>query len=103
MRDGRNIDRRQPPTRCDGCGRSAAETGMDRTGWAVSPPSAEVPGSYCLRCASALRMLEWFHRCVVCGAIVESESVAERRGWRFHADELGQLEPYCGACSAERR
>ena len=100
MRDGGNIERRQAPARCDGCGRSAAETGMDRHGWAVSPPTAEVPGSYCLRCASALRMLDWFVRCVSCGATVEDESVAERGGWRFHGDELGQLQPHCGACSS---
>ena len=76
---------------------------MDRYGWAVSPPSAEVPGSYCLRCASALRMLDWFVRCVECGATTGSEADAERLGWRFHADELGQLQPHCGICSAERR
>jgi predicted nucleic acid-binding Zn ribbon protein len=73
---------------------------MNRHGWAVSPPSAEVPGRYCLKCASALRMLEWFVRCVECGEIVESESVAERRGWRFRADALGQLQPHCPACSS---
>jgi hypothetical protein len=103
MRDGGNIERRQPPARCDGCGRNAAETGMDRHGWAVSPPAAEVPGRYCLACASALRMLEWFVRCVACGATVESETEAERYGWRFHTDELGQLQPHCGICSAGRR
>ena len=103
MRDGVHIERRQPPERCDGCGRTAVDTGMDRDGWAVNPPSAEVPGSYCLSCASALRMLDWFVRCVACGAIVESEADAECRGWRFHADELGQLQPHCGICSAERR
>jgi hypothetical protein len=73
---------------------------MNRHGWAVSPPSADVPGSYCLRCASALRMLEWFIRCVECGALVDSEPIAERRGWRFHLDDLGQLQPHCPACSS---
>ena len=102
MRDGGHIERRRPPARCDGCGRSAAKTGMDRDGWAVSPPSAEVPGSYCLRCASALRMLDWYVRCVSCGAIVENETAAEDSGWRFHADELGQLQPHCPTCSGPR-
>jgi hypothetical protein len=101
--DGNDIERRQPPARCDGCGRTAAETGMHQQGWAVSPPTAEVPGSYCLSCASALRMLQWFVRCVACGATVESEADAESRGWRFHPDELGQLQPYCGICSIELR
>jgi hypothetical protein len=100
MREAGNIERRRPPARCDGCGRTAKAAGMDRHGWAVSPPSADVPGHYCLSCASALRMLEWFVRCVECGQVVESESVAERHGWRFHADELGQLQPHCPACSA---
>ena len=41
--------------------------------------------------------------CVACGTTVENETEAERRGWRFHADELGQLQPYCGICSIELR
>jgi hypothetical protein len=102
MVDAGNIERRNPPARCDGCGRSAEETEMSRYGWAISPPSAEVPGSYCLRCASALRMLEWFVRCVACGAIVANETAAEESGWRFHADPLGQLQPHCPACSSRR-
>jgi transcription initiation factor TFIIIB Brf1 subunit/transcription initiation factor TFIIB len=48
-------------------------------------------------------MLEWFVRCVDCGAVVESEVEAERQGWRFFQDELAQLEPRCGICSAEQR
>jgi len=76
---------------------------MTKHGWAVSPSTAEVPGRYCLSCASALRMLEWFVRCVECGASVESETVAERRGWRFHTDSLGQLQPHCPACSSNAR
>jgi hypothetical protein len=95
-----DIERREPPARCDGCGRSAEDADMYRYGWAVSPPAAEVPGSYCLRCASALRMLAWFVRCVECGQVVESESAAEQNGWRFHEDPLGQLQPHCPVCSA---
>ncbi len=76
---------------------------MTQHGWTISPPSAAVPGTYCLRCASALRMLDWYVRCVDCGAVAESEAEAERLGWRFHPDELGQLQPSCGICSATRR
>lgn len=76
---------------------------MTDHGWTISPPSAAVPGTYCLSCASALRMLDWFVRCVDCGAVVESELDAERYGWRFFPDELGQLQPHCGICTAERR
>lgn len=76
---------------------------METHGWAVSPPAATVPGSYCLACASALRMLQWFVRCLACGATVESETAAEREGWRFYADELGQLQPYCPICALDVR
>jgi hypothetical protein len=98
-----NLERRRAPARCDGCGRSAEAAGMSNQGWAVSPPSAPVPGTYCLSCASALRMLEWFVRCVECGATVHDDSVAERSGWRFFPDRLGQLQPHCALCTAERR
>jgi len=98
-----NLERRRAPTRCDGCGRSAEEAGMSAHGWAVSPLSSAVPGTYCLSCASALRMLEWFVRCVECGATVDDDTAAERSGWRFYPDSLGQLQPYCPLCSAERR
>jgi hypothetical protein len=76
---------------------------MNEHGWAVSPVSAAVPGTYCLSCASALQMLEWFVRCAECGATVEDEAVAERHGWRFYAHPLGHLEPLCGLCAAQRR
>jgi|GEM_PF-1783570 len=76
---------------------------MIERGWAVSPISAAVPGTYCLSCASALQMLDWFLRCVECGATVENERVAERQGWRFYADQLGYLEPHCGLCATHRR
>ena len=73
---------------------------MVEHGWVVSPLSAAVPGSFCLRCASALRMLAWFVRCVECGDTIESESAAEESGWRFFPDSFGQLQPRCGRCSA---
>jgi hypothetical protein len=76
---------------------------MSEHGWTISPPAAAVPGTYCLRCASALRMLDWFVRCVDCGAVVENEQEAEQHGWRFFSDELGQFQPHCALCSAERR
>jgi hypothetical protein len=104
MRDGGgNLERRRAPARCDGCGRSAQDAGMDSQGWAVSPPSAAVPGTYCLSCASALRMLDSLVRGVDCAATVASEAAAEQQGWRFFPDQLGQLQPHCGLCSVERR
>ena len=103
MHEGGHVDRRRLPARCDGCGRTAADTGMSEHGWAVSPVTAAVPGTYCLECASALRMLDWFIRCTECGAVVESEATAEAHGWRFFPDQLGQLQPTCAVCSAERR
>jgi len=100
--DGGIVEMRAP-ARCDGCGRGAAVAGMTEHGWVVSPLSAAVPGRFCLRCASALRMLDWFVRCVDCGATSESESVAEDNGWRFFPDPLGQLQPLCASCSAAVR
>ena len=91
------------PARCDGCGRDAREAGMEAHGWVVSPLVATVPGSFCLSCASALRMLDWFARCVDCGATIENEVSAEHAGWRFFADELDQLQPHCARCSAVTR
>jgi hypothetical protein len=100
---GGNHERRRSPARCDGCGRAAEVAGMHEHGWAVSPLSAAVPGTYCLTCASALQMLDWFVRCVECGATVEDEKLAEQNGWRFYPDELGQLQAHCGLCTADRR
>ena len=102
MGNGGNVET-GAPARCDGCGRAAREAGMNAHGWVVSPLGATVPGSFCLSCASALRMLDWFVRCVDCGATVEHETVAEQSGWRFFADELGQLQPHCSPCSAATR
>ena len=63
------------------------------------PLSAAVPGAL-PACASALRMLDWFVRCVECGDTIESESAAEESGWRFLPDPLGQLQPRCAGCTA---
>ena len=102
MGNGANGEARAPG-RCDGCGRDAGAAGMDEHGWVVSPLTAPLPGSFCLRCASALRMLEWFVRCVDCGASIENEVAAEHAGWRFFADELAQLQPHCAMCSSATR
>lgn len=102
MGDEAHLERRRTPARCDGCGRGADAAGMTDQGWAVSPLNAAVPGTYCLSCASALQMLQWFVRCVECGATLEDEESAERLGWRFYPDELGQLQAHCGFCVLER-
>ena len=98
MGDGGEVET-SAPVRCDGCGRAADRAGMHAHGWVVSPVTANVPGCFCLSCASALRMLDWFVRCAACGATIESESAAEDGGWRFFPDQLGHLEPRCAACS----
>ena len=48
-------------------------------------------------------MLDWFVRCVDCGATIENETAAEQTGWRFFPDPLGQPQPHCAACSPETR
>ena len=98
MGDAGNVEM-SAPARCDGCGRGAVAAGMTEQGWVVSPLGAPVPGRFCLRCASALRMLDWFVRCVECGVTSDSEVAAEEAGWRFFPDPLGQLQPCCAACA----
>jgi hypothetical protein len=87
------------PGRCDGCGRAAADARMDEDGWAVRPLPAGFAGAYCLECASALQLLPWTIDCAQCGRKVADEGVAEREGWRFYADALGHLEPFCRECA----
>lgn len=72
---------------------------MDEAGWAVRPLPAGFAGAYCLECASALKLLPWTVDCAECGKKVADERVAERDGWRFFADELGELQPHCGECA----
>jgi len=50
----------------------------------------------------ATRHPEWLHAYIGVGQVIDGPE-SERRGWRFHADELGQLQPYCGICSIELR
>ena len=71
-------------------------------GWTISPPAAAVPGTYCLSCASALRMLDWYVRCVDCGATVESESTPRDRV-ALLSGRARPAQAHCGICSAERR
>ena len=66
--------------------------------------------SHCPHCGSARQTqiarkygVARIVRCVDCGAVVENEQEAEQHGWRFFSDELGQFQPHCALCSAERR
>lgn len=89
------------PGHCDGCGRDATACGMSELGWIAHSSVPELPGSYCVRCASSLRLIPWSECCAVCGATVDDEGVADEAGWRYYADAHGELHVFCPAC-AER-
>lgn len=69
-------------------------------GWITRDSTSDFPGVYCIACASLLRLVLWSEQCTDCGVLAESETAAERDGWRYFADELGQLVPFCPACAA---
>jgi len=74
---------------------------MGELGWVADASTSELPGSYCVRCASSLRLIPWSERCAVCGATVDNEDVADDAGWRYYADGEGELHVFCPSC-AER-
>jgi hypothetical protein len=88
------------PDNCDCCGRDAEDCGMDEHGWLTRDATNDFPGVYCVGCASLLRLVLWSEECVQCGVKADSETAAERDGWRYFADELGQLVPFCPVCVA---
>jgi hypothetical protein len=71
-------------------------------GWTTQPSDGVLPGHYCRECASALQMIDTLVRCSECGRAVESEAAAERLGWRYYADGMGELVPLCGKCGSAR-
>ncbi len=86
------------PEACDGCGRAAEASGMRSTGWAVRVAPANFEGVYCLECASALRLVPWWATCSDCGRASCDEAQAEKEGWRYFLDGMGELHPYCPSC-----
>ena len=95
-----DVDRGPLPENCDCCGRDAEDCDMDEQGWLTRDGASEFPGTYCIRCASLLRLVLWAEDCASCGTEAASEDAAERDGWRYFANELGQLVPFCAACVA---
>lgn len=87
------------PENCDCCGRDAEDCGIDEQGWLETEPESRLPGSFCLACAALLRLVPWSERCSSCGTRAASESAAERDGWRYFYDRLGQLLPLCPPCT----
>jgi hypothetical protein len=73
---------------------------MEENGWLTRDASNDFPGVYCVGCASLLRLVLWSEECAECDVKADSESAAERDGWRYFADELGQLVPFCPVCTA---
>jgi hypothetical protein len=97
----RSFDDEAIPVGCDGCGRDAASAGMDQTGWTVRRDPQLFAGVYCRSCASALGLLGSAVECADCGRAVALRR-AEAAGWRFYADAVGELHPYCPPCAVER-
>jgi hypothetical protein len=90
----------ETPENCDCCGRDAEDCGMDDQGWLRRDATSGFPGVYCVGCASLLRLVLWSEECAQCAVRTDSESAAERDGWRYFADELGRLVPFCPVCTA---
>ena len=88
------------PEGCDCCGIGAKDCGMIDDGWITRDARSDFPGIYCIPCASLLRLVLWSEQCADCGMVADSESAAERDGWRYFADDLGQLVPFCPICAA---
>ncbi len=93
-------ERAEMPENCDCCGHDAEDCGMDEEGWVTREAGREFPGNYCFGCASLLRLVLWSESCASCGVEAESERAAERDGWRYFQDKLGQLVPLCPSCTA---
>ena len=77
------------PEGCDCCGIGAKDCGMIDDGWITRDARSDFPGIYCIPCASLLRLVLWSEQCADCGMVADSESAAERDGWRYFADDLG--------------
>ena len=88
------------PDGCDGCGRKAASCGMVEHGWTVRTAQTGFAGAYCSDCAIALQLLPYTVSCSECGLQKADEAAAERAGFRYYADGLGGLLPFCGICAA---
>ena len=97
---GEGFDADGVPARCDGCGRYSTGSRMKQAGWAVRRDAAGFAGAYCLDCAEALHLLPSLLRCAECGQPVANDERAERNGWRYWSDGVGELHPYCPSCAA---
>jgi hypothetical protein len=85
---------------CDCCGRSAGGFGANGRGFVRRAADEPFAGTYCLDCASLLRLVLWSETCRRCGAHAASESAAERDGWRYFVGSSGRLVPCCAVCAA---
>jgi hypothetical protein len=90
-----------PPEGCDCCGRDGEDCGMHEVGWVTRTLEAPFPGHYCLGCASTLRLVPWWERCVGCSVTIDDEEQAEAEGWRYYVNSLGELHPVCPSCLAQ--
>lgn len=89
----------EQPESCDCCGRDAEDCGIDEHGWVTRDDVKDLSGTYCLSCAAHLRLIRWSEECVKCGKPAASERIAQREGWRYFADALGRLLPFCPGCA----
>ena len=71
------------------------------SGW-VNDSQLLVEGTYCRPCAHLLRIVRLAEECSWCKAPLLEEERAERDGWAYYADELGDLHPCCPGCLAAR-
>lgn len=74
---------------------------MRDSGWLRDTRTLVDGGTFCVECATALRLIRWSATCTFCDRGVETEDEAERDGWGYLMDDLGVFRPFCATCLAQ--
>ncbi len=75
---------------------------MGEHGWVKDRNGLADGGTYCTGCAAALRLVRWSAVCVRCEHRVDDEDEAERAGWGYVINPLGELHALCPSCLGAR-
>lgn len=74
---------------------------MRETGWLRDTRTLVDGGTFCVSCATYLRLIRWSATCTFCAQRVDREDDAERDGWGYLVDGLGLMQPFCADCLAQ--